>query len=498
MALPTTPRYWTTRKNIYEQAIVRHRDHNDQFRERWGTAVNYFQKSDMEAKKQSNWGSEQSMRSSMDKYKAIQDKDEKTERLKKRRLKLGQMLREERNSWEAELKGFSRDNYSRLEDMKERTDTLRSAREEKRKQLAEEKLYEYWKLNNPDLRKIESEQLKDHVVGKWSGQVEEKEQKLDQERREKEKFEKQMEEERLQALASERQKEEEKLREEIRIKDIVQEQMYELKEREHEARMLKREQDQLLKEQWELENMEEERKEREVQRKQREVGKMLLRQHKTQMMAKSRRILEELEQDRQILEAMAEQEQEDEKVQTARKETARADAAWMKQVIEDQIKLEKAREAELDMLYQEEAARMWHKREAEWEKERAARARLMHEVMDDRQRQLEDRMEQNRIDQEESLKQRELLIREMEIAQQMTHREKEETEAQKEALKLNLKEQVTARREQDERAKQRDALEFNEDQKGDEEYDDFLRQETERMRLKGFTPRQHGRKQAWS
>lgn len=62
--------------------------------------------------------------------------------------------------------------------------------------------------------------------------------------------------------------------------------------------------------------------------------------------------------------------------------------------------------------------------------------------MDDRQRQLEDRMEQNRIDQEESLKQRELLIREMEIAQQMTHREKEETEAQKEALKLNLKEQV--------------------------------------------------------
>lgn len=307
-----------------------------------------------------------------------------------------------------------------------------------------------------------------------------------------------MEEERLQALVLERQKEEEKLREEIRIKDIVQEQMFELKEREHEAKQLKREQEQLLREQWELENLEEERKQREVQRKQREVGKMLLRQHKTQMMAKSRRILEELEQDRQILEAMAEQEKEDEKVQTARKETARANAAWMKQVIEDQIKLEKAREAELDMLYQEEAARMWHKRESEWEKERAARARLMHEVMDDRQRQLEDRMEQNRIDQEESLKQRELLIREMEIAQQMTHREKEETEAQKEALKLNLKEQVTARREQEERAKQRDALEYNEDQKGDEEYDDFLRQETERMRLKGFTPRQHGRKQAWS
>lgn len=498
MAVPGTPRYWTTRKNIYEQAIVRSRDYNDQFRDRWGSAVNYFQKSDIEAKKQTNWGSEQSMKSSMDKYKAIQEKDEKGERLKRRRLKLGQMLREERNSWEAELKGFSRDNYSRLEDMKDRADTLRSAREEKRKQLAEEKLYEYWKLNNPDLRKIESEQLKDHVVGKWSGQLEEKEQKLEQERKEKEKFERQMEEERLQAIEMERQKEEDKLREERRVKDIIHEQMMELKEREYEAKMLKREQDDLLKEQWELEKLEEERKERETERKHREVGKMLLRQHKAQMMAKSRRIREELEQDKKILEAMAEQEKEDERVQTSRKETARADAAWMKQVIEDQIKLEKAREAELDMLYQEEAARMWQKREGEWERERAARARLMHEVMDDRQRQIEDRMEQNRLEQEESLKQRELLIREMEIAQQMTHREQQEAEAQKEALKLNLKEQLTTRREQDEKARQRDEEEYKEEIRADNEYDDFLQQETERMRLRGFTPRHHGRKQAWS
>lgn len=225
---------------------------------------------------------------------------------------------------------------------------------------------------------------------------------------------------------------------------------------------------------------------------------MLLRQHKAQMMAKSRRIREELEQDKKILEAMAEQEKEDERVQTSRKETARADAAWMKQVIEDQIKLEKAREAELDMLYQEEAARMWQKREGEWERERAARARLMHEVMDDRQRQIEDRMEQNRLEQEESLKQRELLIREMEIAQQMTHREQQEAEAQKEALKLNLKEQLTTRREQDEKARQRDEEEYKEEIRADNEYEDFLQQETERMRLRGFTPRHHGRKQAWS
>ena len=42
---------------------------------------------------------------------------------------------------------------------------------------------------------------------------------------------------------------------------------------------------------------------------------------------------------------------EDHQIQTTRREKAKADAAWMKQVVEEQLKLEKAREAELDMLY---------------------------------------------------------------------------------------------------------------------------------------------------
>ena len=44
-----------------------------------------------------------------------------------------------------------------------------------------------------------------------------------------------MEEERLQAIELERQKEEEKLREEKQIKNILHQQMMELKEREHEV-----------------------------------------------------------------------------------------------------------------------------------------------------------------------------------------------------------------------------------------------------------------------
>lgn len=49
--------------------------------------------------------------------------------------------------------------------------------------------------------------------------------------------------------------------------------------------------------------------------------------------------------------------------------------------------------------------------------------------------------------------------------------------------------QLTARREQEERARKRDDEDYRDEMKADEDYEEFLRQETERMRLKGFTPR---------
>lgn len=51
------------------------------------------------------------------------------------------------------------------------------------------------------------------------------------------------------------------------------------------------------------------------------------------------------------------------------------------------------------MLFREEASRQWQKREAEWERERLARERLMREVLDERQEQIRGKMEELRIQQ---------------------------------------------------------------------------------------------------
>lgn len=60
MALPTVPSYWTTRRNIYEQAIVKQRNHDSDFRNKWTTHANYFQRSNIAATKKQSWESDKS------------------------------------------------------------------------------------------------------------------------------------------------------------------------------------------------------------------------------------------------------------------------------------------------------------------------------------------------------------------------------------------------------------------------------------------------------
>ncbi|XP_050408126.1 trichoplein keratin filament-binding protein [Patella vulgata] len=497
MALPTMPCYWTTRKNIYEKAILQRRNHEEDFRQKWTDTADYFSKNNVNASKQETWTSDRSFQNSMEAYKSNVEKETKSLNLRRRRLLLADLLEKETKVYKAELQGLSVGNFTRLEDMKDKVGGLKSAREEKRKQVAEEKLYEFWKQNNPDLRKVESDLLKEHVIDQWSDQISEHEQQLLSARKEKEEYEKMMERKRQEAMEEERKKEMKHLQDQKNLQKVLKDQIVELKQREAETEQLKKDQENLELEQWNLEKLEESRRLKEEHRKKQDFGRVLLRQHKTQLMRRSRVIQDELEQDRKLLEDLIEQEKEEELLKTSRHEKARADAQWMKQVIDDQIRVEKRREAELDMLYQEEAARVWQKREAEWEREKQARERLMGEVLAVRQDQILDKLEALRKQQEESIEQRELLVREIELANQLTRREEEAAVDLKNILKLDLREQATERREQELLSQKEQEIELQREKEEEKNYEDILREETERMRMKGHTDRGYGRKQAW-
>lgn len=230
-----------------------------------------------------------------------------------------------------------------------------------------------------------------------------------------------------------------------------------------------------------------------------ELGRFLRHQYNVKLSRRTQQIQEELEADKRILQALLEEEEENQRVHQARREQALADVAWMKRVIEEQLELERAREAELQMLLREEAKEVWEKREAEWARERSARDRLMSEVLTGRQQQIQEKIEQNRRAQEESLRHREKLIQDLEAARESARREKEESEELKSARKQELEAQVAERQLQAWEADQQEKEEEEEARREEQLTAALLQQEAKMMAKQGYQPKPYGHPRiAWN
>ncbi|XP_037012103.2 trichoplein keratin filament-binding protein isoform X1 [Artibeus jamaicensis] len=382
MALPTLPSYWCSRRLLDQQAAQqRHREQEARLRRQWDENSRYFRMSNVCSSKQAEWSSTRSYQRSMHAYQREKMKEEKRKQLEARRERLQQLLLEEQDLLARELEELRLSMNLREKKIREQHRNLKSAREEQRRLIAEQLLYEHWKKNDPKLREIESDLHKRHVTDSWELQREEKKQQEALEKEENTRHENEYERARREALERMRAEEEQRqLEEKLRAEALLQ-QMEELKVKEMEATKLKKEQENLLKQRWELERLEEERKRMAALRRKAELGRFLRYQYNMQLNRRAQQVQEELEADKRILQALLEKEEENQRAHLARREQALADVAWMKQVLEEQLQLEKEREAELQMLLREEAKEMWEKREAEWDRERSARDRLMAEVM---------------------------------------------------------------------------------------------------------------------
>merc|ERR1712002_843297 len=285
-----------------------------------------------------------------------------------------------------------------------------------------------------------------HVVQCWGGQIVEKDEILEKEQKAKEEYEKYLEKEHQLALAREKQLEKKRIEEEIVLKNVLLSQAQQIKDEEKRAHYLKQQEELLILQQINLEKLNEEQKRKENVGKNVEHGKILLRQHAAALRRKSREVQKELEEDRIFLENMIQLEKEDKDIQISRQEQAKADAEWMKQIVEEQMEFEKQREAEIDMLFQEEAKKVWEKREMEWDKEKNARQRLMKEVLLERHNQLNAKMEAVKIEQKKSIERREEILNDIEIAHRLSQAEKEKQEKEKIQRKIELDGAISAKK----------------------------------------------------
>jgi trichoplein keratin filament-binding protein len=125
--------------------------------------------------------------------------EERMRSLNDRRVRLRALIDAERASHEADIRSLRAQQTSsttpvvvvtasNLDALKSRSEALKSAREEERRKVAEQKLYENFRLNNPELRALESKKLESHVVEAWSEQMREKSEVARAEKKEHEEY----------------------------------------------------------------------------------------------------------------------------------------------------------------------------------------------------------------------------------------------------------------------------------------------------------------------
>ena len=307
-------------------------------------------------------------------------KEERKRMVKQRQNSIKALLKNDSIKYEEELKNLrinGKDNSNTVYSLKLRAENLKSAREEDRKKLAQEKLYENWRVNNPEIRELESKKFQSHVVEKWSDQIREKEDASIMEQNEQNEYIKYLEAERQKAEDLDIELRRLKLNREIELKEILKQQMIELKQREAESDILNREEVDLMMEKLEIDKLNEERKKVQDQGERQEYGRQLLRQHKAMLRKRTKDIQEQLELDLKILQLINETQDKQKHLESAKRLQAKADAEHMLQILNQQLRLEKQREAELDSMFQDEAAKEWEKRNNEWKRESLAREQLM-------------------------------------------------------------------------------------------------------------------------
>jgi len=392
-----------SQKEYLEQHILKKRESEVKRAAYWSETSDYYSKVAQQSERYNGLTSQEMRRASLEASSKEKERERRKEGLLGRRNKLKVLYGREKEKYQEELEALPSD-MRPIDDMRNLREKMRKERENTMKKEAELKMLQHWKINNPRFREAESSRNSLIVRKQLELQIAEKREMEEQKRQEQENLDRLMvEEDERKRNEMLRLEEERKIKLQDMKKDL-EKQMLELREREREMLVWKRaraEQEEL---QRRVDQCEQERKRVEQVRANRELETYQKRQHRLKLKMKTKQIQEDLEADRKKLEEMEKLTRLQDDVQEEKKKKAVEEVEWMKNVLEQQQEEEKKREAELEMMFAEEAAKMWTKQEEVWEREANARKRLMEEVSAGWKKQHEERLQAARLVEEEEIK----------------------------------------------------------------------------------------------
>lgn len=333
------------------------------------------------------------------------------------------------------------------------------------------------------LRDAKSRAMHLRVAADRQLQVEEKEEMSQIEREQNEYFEQLWEQQRQKAL--ERAKEEERIREEMKhqFRAILDKQVQQLDNYKADLEEIKNEEVRLLNEKWKLEEEEEKRM---LQKKHEQM--LLIRKQTDRFNAQKRLELEramreERELDLQLLNDVLEREKQAEEAETMKKVQMREEAKQYQKWLLQQMQRDKEEEAVLDKLIQHYSEQQWQKRVDVWDREKRAREKLMQEVMDERKRQIQHRMDEAAKRREEAMEERERILQDIEQMYEEHKRDMQEQFDRQREQKSHIEQQIMEKKDREYQAQLELEEEYREQMRSEEQYMKMLQQDLEQLEL---------------
>ncbi|XP_026569418.1 cilia- and flagella-associated protein 53 [Pseudonaja textilis] len=377
-----------------------------------------------------------------------------------RKERLRDLLETEEKGFIAEMESQEETTESRRNSMRMRAKELREKREEARRKLVAEKRELQFRETCEEVRLLLNQQHMKEVCEDRMSQLALKQELNKQKEMEEAMYNALWEEDRLakEKRASEEANKRSGWREEMI--SMLNGQRAIAEAQRQETRRLKEEEAKLMEEERQLIKLEKEQAEIERQRKLRECRDMLLDSMKKKAKRLSEERQDELALEMKILDHVLQESLEDTESQKQRKRELFQEQQAYRAYLAQQREEEKRQEEELDRMRAEDAAKMWAKRA---EKERAlklARDRLLKEVMDTRKLQIEEKLQRNAKEQEDLLRDKELLKAAIQEYQQLEQETCTRRLQQSKQYREELRGQIDHRKEVREMEKEEERREY--------------------------------------
>lgn len=312
-----------------------------------------------------------------------------------RREKLRNLLVEEEQEYLAEMADKEETVLERQAKMRERAKVLKEKREHERLQVVQEKLEQQWREQCEELRSTMSKRHQDQVAAERLEQLKIKATMESAQKDEDKLWSDLWYADMMSKAAKEEQQTQRQMSANRDMLDVLNKQVAALSAQKQEEARLKEEEALLLREQSELRKLEERHAAEEKRRRQEETRQNYDRSLHMKSQKAARELQEQLAFDLKILEQLLEDSRNEAMEDAKRKRELREEGQRYRTYLRQMQEEEAAHAAQLERLVDAEVEKAWQKKLAQWRLEKEARRKLLHDVLEGRKQQVQDKLLRN-------------------------------------------------------------------------------------------------------